>query len=59
MVSLRGVKAMVQSLDPSNPLRIRILGEPDEVTRHDYATKVVSWFRLLVTPEGSAQSDGR
>ncbi len=46
MVSMREMKAMAQSLDPSHPLRILVLGEPDEIPRHEYANKVVGWFRL-------------
>jgi hypothetical protein len=59
MVSLREMKAMVQSLDPSNPLRILVLGEADEIPRSEYATKVVGWFRLIVTPAGSVRLDDR
>ena len=50
MVSLREMKAMVRGLDPANPLRILILGEPDEIPRAEYASKVVGWFRLIVAP---------
>ncbi len=53
MVSLREMKAMAQDLDPSHPFRILLLGEPDEIPRHEYASKVVGWFRLIVTPAGS------
>ena len=59
MVSLREMKAMAQSLDPSHPLRILVLGEPDEIPRHEYANKVVGWFRLIVTPADSTRPDGR
>ena len=59
MVSLRQMKTMAQGLDPSHPLRILVLGEPDEIPRHEYANKVVGWFRLIVTPAGSARLDGR
>ncbi len=58
MVSLREMKAMAQSLDPSHPLRVLILGEPDEIPRQEYAAKVVGWFRLIVTPADSGQLDG-
>jgi hypothetical protein len=50
MVSLREMKAMAQSLDPSHPLRILVLGEPDEMPRDEYAIKIVSWYRLILTP---------
>ncbi len=59
MVSLREMKAMAQGLEPSHPLRILVLGEPDEIPREEYAAKVVGWFRLIVTPAGSARPDGR
>jgi hypothetical protein len=59
MVSLREMKAMAQSLDPSHPLRVLILGEPDEISRHEYATKVVGWFRLIVTPADSVRPGDR
>jgi hypothetical protein len=59
MVSLRQLKAMAQGLDPGHPLRVLIMGEPDEIPRREYATKVVGWFRLIVTPAGSARPDGR
>ncbi len=59
IVSLRQLKAMVQGLEPSNPLRIMVLGEPDEVPRLVYAAKVLSWYRLILSREGSAPPDGR
>ena len=59
LVSLRQLKAMVQGLEPSNPLRIMVLGEPDEVPRLEYAAKVLSWYRLILSREGSAPPDGR
>ncbi len=48
MVSLREMKAMAQNLDPSHPLRILVLGEPDEIPRQEYASKVSGWFRLIL-----------
>jgi len=59
MVSLREMKEMAQGLGPSHPLRILLLGEPDEIPRQEYANKVVGWFRLIVTPVDSARPDGR
>jgi len=59
MVSLREMKAMAQSLEPSHPFRILILGEPDEMPRDEYSSKVVGWFRLIVTRAGSARLDDR
>ena len=52
------MKAMAQALEPSHPLRILVLGEPDEIPRHEYANKVVGWFRLIVRPAGSTRLDG-
>lgn len=59
MVSLRNIKAMAQSLGPSHPLRVLLLGEPDEIPRQEYASKVIGWFRLIVTPVDSAQPGDR
>lgn len=59
LVSLRQLKSMVQGLEPSNPLRIIVLGEPDEIPRFEYAAKVLGWYRLILTPEDSARPDGR
>ena len=59
MVSLREMKAMAQGLEPSHPLRILVLGEPDEIPQFEYASKVVGWFRLIVTPAGSVRLDDR
>jgi hypothetical protein len=47
LVSLREMKAVVERLEPNDPLRILVLGEPDELPRPEYAAKVVGWFRLL------------
>ena len=58
MVSLREMKAMALGLDPSHPFRILLLGEPDEIPRQEYASKVVGWFRLIVTPAGSVRLGG-
>ena len=46
MVSLREMKAMAQGLDPSHPFRILLLGEPDEIPRHEYLEQ----GRRLVPP---------
>jgi hypothetical protein len=59
MVSLREMKEMARSLGTSHPLRILLSGEPDEIPRQEYASKVVGWFRLIVTPVDSARSGGR
>ena len=59
LVSLRQLKSMVQGLEPTNALRIMVLGEPDDVPRGEYAAKILTWYRLIVTPEGSVRFDGR
>ena len=59
LAPLRRLEAMVQGLELTNPLRILLLWEPDEIPRTEYATKVVGWFRLIETPERSARLDGR
>ena len=59
LVSLRQLKSMVQGLKPSNLLRIMILGEPDEIPRNEYAIKVLSWYRLILTRVDSTLPDGR
>ncbi len=59
MVSLMPVKAMAQTLDSGHPFRILILGEPDEMPRDEYATKVVGWFRLIANSVDSTRLDGR
>lgn len=58
-MSLRELKSMVQSLEPSNLVRVLVLGEPDEIPRQEYATKIIGWFRLIVTPAGSVPPDVR
>jgi hypothetical protein len=59
MVSLREMKAMAHNLDPAHPLRILVLGEPDEIPRQEYAAKILSWYRLILTRVDSAPPDGR
>jgi len=49
MVSLREMKAMAQGLEPSHPFRILVLGEPDEIPRQEYASKILGWYRLILT----------
>lgn len=59
LVSLREVKALAESLSPSHPFRIIVLGEPDEMPRTEYAAKVVGWFRLIAGRADSGQSGDR
>ncbi|MDA4131737.1 MAG: hypothetical protein OK454_01240, partial [Thaumarchaeota archaeon] len=47
IISLRPVKEVVRSLTPDHPLRIVLLGEPDEMPRAEYGAKLMGWFRLL------------
>lgn len=47
MVSLRLIKAAAETFGPSHPLRILLMGEPDEVPAAEYALKLPGWFRLM------------
>lgn len=47
MVSLRPMKAVAESFEPTHPLRVLLMGEPDEVRADEYISKVRGWFRLL------------
>ena len=51
-VDMRPVKAAVELLPAGHPLRFVILGEPDSLSRWEYATKVQVWFRLLLISRG-------
>ena len=53
VVSLRPMKELVEHLEPSHPFRILLLGEPDQISRQEYAAKVVGWYRLIMTRAGS------
>jgi hypothetical protein len=59
MVSLREMKTRAEALDPRHPFRVLIMGEPDEIPRREYVTKVVGWFRLIATSAGSARPGDR
>ncbi len=48
-IDLRALKALVRTLVPTHPLRILMLGEPNEISREEYVAKVAGWFRLLRT----------
>jgi len=50
---------MAEGLEPTHPFRILLLGEPDQISREEYATKVVGWYRLIVNPAGSVRLDDR
>ena len=49
MVSLHELKSMVRTLEPTCALRILVLGEPDVLPRSEYASKVVGWYRLVLS----------
>ncbi|MGA7846227.1 MAG: hypothetical protein WCB18_03960 [Thermoplasmata archaeon] len=59
VVSLRPMKELVEHLEPSHPFRILLLGEPDQISRQEYAAKVVGWYRLIMTRAGSVLPDVR
>jgi hypothetical protein len=46
VISLRSLKAFAQNLRPDHPLRIVLLGEPDEMSRSEYGSKLMGWVRL-------------
>ena len=50
LVSLRAFKAAAERFKPDHPLRILLAGEPDEIPRNEYASKVLGWYRLARTP---------
>jgi hypothetical protein len=58
-VSLRSMKALAERFEPTHPFRILLLGEPDRIPRDEYATKVVGWYRLIVSRAGSVRLDDR
>ncbi len=49
LIDLRALKVVVRTLVPAHPLRILVLGEPNEISREEYVAKVSGWFRLLRT----------
>lgn len=50
LVSLRAFKAAAERFKPDHPLRILLAGEPDEIPRDEYVSKVLGWYRLARTP---------
>jgi hypothetical protein len=46
-VSLRPIKEFVRNLRPDHPLRMVLVGEPDELDRREYYVKLTIWLRLL------------
>jgi hypothetical protein len=46
MISLRDVKRAIRGLRADHPLRIVLLGEPDEMPRAEFASKLLGWVRL-------------
>jgi hypothetical protein len=51
-VSLRPLKEFVRNLRPEHPLRLVLVGEPDEMDRGEYYVKLTIWLRLL-PPDGA------
>jgi hypothetical protein len=47
VISMRPIKEVIRGLSPDHPLRIVLLGEPDEMPRAEYGAKLKGWFRLL------------
>lgn len=48
-MSLRPFKTSIEYLPPTHPLRILLAGEPEEIPREEYVTKMVGWWRLLAS----------
>lgn len=46
-VSLCQIKELVGQLERDHPMRIMILGEPDEMPRSEYGSKVLGRIPLL------------
>jgi hypothetical protein len=46
VISLRSLKSLAKNMRPDHPLRIVLLGEPDEMSRSEYGSKLMSWIRL-------------
>ena len=46
-VSIRPIKEFAQKLSPDHPLRIVLMGEPDEIGQGEYLVKLTVWLRLL------------
>ncbi len=52
-VSLRPIKEFVRNLRPDHPLRLVLVGEPDEMDRSEYYVKLTIWLRLLPLESGA------
>ena len=46
VISLLAIKSAIRGLRSDHPLRIVLMGEPDEMTRAEYASKLMGWVRL-------------
>ncbi len=46
-ISLRPIKEFAQKLSANHPLRIVLMGEPDEIGRGEFLVKLTVWLRLL------------
>jgi hypothetical protein len=47
VISMWPIKEAIRGLSPDPPLRIVLMGEPDEMPRTEYGTKLMGWLRLL------------
>ncbi|MCI4337094.1 MAG: hypothetical protein L3K17_07915 [Thermoplasmata archaeon] len=52
IVTLRPLKEVARRLAPAHPLRILLLGEPDEMPAAEFASKAGGWLRLLAVDQG-------
>jgi hypothetical protein len=47
IVCIRPLKELAKSLDRDHPIRMALLGEPDELPSADYLAKLSVWLRLI------------
>jgi hypothetical protein len=50
-VSIVPLKDMAERFAPDHPLRILLAGEPDNIPKDEYASKLPGWFRLMYSQE--------
>jgi hypothetical protein len=50
-VSIVPLKDMADRFAPDHPLRILLAGEPDDIPREEYASKLPGWYRLMYSQE--------
>ena len=51
MISLQAMKTLAVNYPVDHPLRILLAGEPDEISRDEYVSKLPGWFRLVRSRE--------